>query len=161
MLDGYSRDIVHHELREAKTERHTELVVQRPLENFPVKIRGSSPTTAHSSTARDFKSFVRLVGMAHVQTSPYHPQSNGQLQRFHGSLKREGLRPCCPGSVDEARRQVVEYVEHYNLLRLHSAIGYATPADKLNVLEQAIFTERDRKLEQARQQRARHRRAVA
>jgi hypothetical protein len=80
------------------------------------------------------------------------------LERWHGSLKRECIRPAAPASLDEARRQVADYVEHYNHFRLNNAIGYITPADKLNGLADVIFTERDRKLEEARQRRqqARH-----
>ena len=48
---------------------------------------------------------------------------------------------------------MTEYVEHYNHVRLNAAIGYLTPADKLNGLAQLIFDERDRKLEDARQRR--------
>ncbi len=93
------------------------------------------------------------MGLTHVRTSPYYPQSNGKLERWHGSLKRECIRPAAPSSLDEARRRVAEYVEHYNHVRLNGAIGYITPADKLNGLAQLIFDERDRKLEEARQRR--------
>jgi hypothetical protein len=88
-----------------------------------------------------------------VRTSPFYPQSNGKLERWHGSLKRECIRPACPGSVDEARRRITAFVAHDNTVGLHSAIGYITPADKLQGLEQVIFQERDRKLEEARQRR--------
>jgi ankyrin repeat protein len=46
-----------------------------------------------SSLARDFKEFIRIAGMTHVRTSPYHPQSNGKLERWHRSLKSECIRP--------------------------------------------------------------------
>ena len=55
--------------------------------------------------------------------------------------------------MDDARRRVADYVEHYNHERLHSALGYIAPADKLNGLEQVIHDERDRKLEAARARR--------
>lgn len=96
--------------------------------------------------------------MTHVRTSPYYPQSNGKLERWHGTLKRDGLRPHVPLSIDEARALVARFVEDYNHTRLHSAIGYVTPADKLAGREQAIFAARDRKLAQAREQRAARRR---
>jgi transposase InsO family protein len=100
------------------------------------------------------------MGMTHVRTSPFHPQSNGKLERWHGTVKRECIRPACPASLEEARRLVAQYVEHYNHVRLNSAIGYLTPADKLNGLAQVIFDERDRKLEEARQRRQQARQAA-
>jgi hypothetical protein len=48
-------------------------------------------------------------------------------------------------------------VRHYNEVRLHSALGYVTPAAKLAGSERAIFAERDRKLEAARERRKTHR----
>ncbi len=91
--------------------------------------------------------------MTHVRTSPFYPQSNGKLERFHKTLKGECIRPKTPLSIDDARWFVVEDIEHYNTVRLHSETGYITPADKLNGRGQEIFKERDRKLEAAREQR--------
>jgi hypothetical protein len=99
--------------------------------------------------------------MTHVRTSPYYPQSNGKIERWHGTLKRDCIRPNVPLSIDEARRLVGEFVEDYNHARLHSALGYVTPADKLAGREPAIFAERDRKLAQARARRAAKRREAA
>lgn len=159
LLDGYSRYIVHWELRDSMQERDVETIVQRALEKFPGETPRIISDNGPQFVARDFKQFVRLTGMTHVRTSPYYPQSNGKLERWHGSLKRECIRPACPADVDEARRLVIDYVEHYNHRRLHSALGYVTPADKLHGLEQVIHDERDRKLEQARTRRAAARQA--
>ncbi len=138
------------------TEEDVEIIVQRALEKYPDAKPRIISDNGPQFIARDFKEFIRLTGITHVRTSPYYPQSNGKLERWHGSLKRECIRPTCPASLEEARRRVRRYVEHYNHVRLHSAIGYITPADKLNGLEQVIFAERDRKLEEAR-----HRRQLA
>jgi hypothetical protein len=48
--------------------------------------------------------------------------------------------------LDDARRLVAEFVAHYNTVRLHGAIGYVAPADKLAGREQEIWAERERKL---------------
>ena len=98
--------------------------------------------------------------MTHVRTSPYYPQSNGKLERWHRSVKNECIRPGTPLSLADARRLVGDYVTHYNAVRLHSAIGYVTPADKLAGREQSIFAERDRKLHDAREQRKARREAA-
>jgi putative transposase len=103
--------------------------------------------------SRDFKEFIRLCGMTHVRTSPFYPQSNGKIERWHQSLKGECLRPGVPLSVEDACRLVGRYVDHYNRVRLHSAIGYVAPVAKLEGREPQIFAERDRKLEAARRQR--------
>jgi hypothetical protein len=63
-------------------------------------------------------------------------------------------------SLADARRLIAEYVEHYNTVRLNSAIGYLAPTDKLEGRERAIFAERDRKLETARDRRKARRGAV-
>ena len=96
--------------------------------------------------------------MTHVRTAPYYPQSNGKIERWHKTLKETTIRPKAPESLDEAIRVVTEFVEHYNNVRLHGALGYVTPADKLAGRETAIFAERDRKLEAARDRRQQRRR---
>jgi len=160
VLDGYSRYIVHWEIRETMTERDTETVVQRALEKYPGETPRIISDNGPQFIARDFKAFIRLMGLTHVRTSPYYPQSNGKKERWYASLKRECIRPASPASLEEALRLVSSYVDHYNHVRLHSALGYITPSDKLNGLDQVIFAERDRKLEAARQRRQQARQAI-
>jgi transposase InsO family protein len=160
LLDGYSRYIVHWEIRESMTEQDVETIVQRALEKHPGVTPRIISDNGPQFIAKDFKTFIRICGMTHVRTSPFYPQSNGKLERWHSSLKRECVRPAAIESVEEARRKVAVYVDHYNQVRLHSAIGYITPADKLAGLETVIFAERDRKLEEARQRRKAARQAA-
>lgn len=153
VLDGCSRAILHWELRESMTEQDVEVILQKALETYPNTSPRIISDNGPQFIARDFKEFIRLVGATHVRTSPYYPQSNGKIERWHGSLKSECIRPTCPASLEEAQRRIQNYVEHYNTVRLHSAIGYVTPSDKLAGIEKDIFAERDRKLEEARQRR--------
>lgn len=161
LLDGYSRLIVHWEIREAMKEDDVEIIIQRALERYPgVKPRIISDN-GPQFIARDFKLFIRQTGLEHVRTSPYYPQSNGKLERFHRTLKADGLRPQTPLSLEDARRIVARFVEYYNEVRLHSAIGYVTPRAMLEGRRDEIHAERDRKLEEARERRRRARQQVA
>lgn len=161
VLDGCSRYLVHWELRESMQEADVEIVLQRAREAFPGETPRIISDNGPQFVARDFKEFIRLSGMTHVRTSPYYPQSNGKIERWHGTLKRDCLRPAVPLSIEEARTMVARFVAHYNQSRLHSAIGYVTPADKLAGREAAIFAARDEKLAAARERRAARRRQAA
>jgi transposase InsO family protein len=153
VLDGCSRFIVHWELRESMKEADVEVVLQRAREQFPEARPRIITDNGPQFIAKDFKEFIRICGMTHVRTSPYYPQSNGKLERWHGTLKQDCIRPGVPLSLEEARRLIADFVEHYNGRRLHSGIGYIAPADKLAGRETVIFAERDRKLEAARERR--------
>lgn len=153
LLDGCSRYIVHWEIRQSMTEMDVELIIQRAREKFPGACPRIISDNGPQFIAKDFKTFIRICGMTHVRTSPYYPQSNGKLERWHKSLKSECIRPGTPLCLEDARRLTADYVAHYNNVRLHSAVGYVTPSDKLNGRESAIFSERDRKLDEARQRR--------
>jgi transposase InsO family protein len=160
VLDGYSRSVIHWEIREAMKEVDVELVIQRAREKIPgVKPRVISDN-GPQFVARDFKVFIRETGMTHVRTSPYYPQSNGKIEAWHKTLKKTTIRPKAPGTLEEARELVGRFVAHYNQVRLHSAIGYVTPADKLAGREEEIWKERDRKLEAAREARRQRRQAA-
>ena len=157
VLDGYSRYIVAWDVRTSMQEADAEIVLQRGREAWPgvrpriISDRGSQ------FAARDFKEFIRLWQTSHVLTSPHYPQSNGKLERFHRTLKQAAIRPKTPLCLKDARRVVGQFIEHYNSVRLHSAIGYVTPRDRLEGRADAILRVRDEKLEQARALRARKR----
>ena len=153
VLDGASRFIVHWDIRESMTEADVEIVLQRARERFPEARARIISDNGPQFIARDFKEFIRLSGMTHVRTSPAYPQSNGKIERWHRTVKEDCIRPGAPLSIDDARRLVGRFVHHYNDLRLHGAIGYIAPADKLAGRERTIFAERDRKLHVARERR--------
>jgi putative transposase len=153
ILDGATRFIVHWELRERMTTADVETVIQRAREQFPDARPRIISDNGPQFIARDFKEFIRLAGMTHVRTSPYYPQLNGKLERWHQTLKVTTIRPQAPGTLEEARRLVAAFVEYYNQRRLHSAIGFITPADMLAGRGPAIWAARDQKLEAARARR--------
>ena len=158
VLDGASRYLVHWELRESMKEFDVEIVLARAREKFPAEHPRIITDNGPQFIAKDFKQFIRLSGMTHVRTSPYYPQSNGKIERWHQTLKADCIRPHVPLSRDEACALIGRFVDHYNQVRLHSGIGYVAPADRLAERHHAIYAARDRKLEAARERRADNRR---
>jgi transposase InsO family protein len=150
ILDGYSRSILHWDIRESMKEREIEVIIHACLEKYP----GFRPRIISDNgpqfVAKEFKSFVRECQITHVRTAPYYPQSNGKIERWHGSLKTECIRPLAPSSIEEARIMIARFIDEYNNVRLHAALGYVTPKTKLEGKEQEVFKSRDRKLEAAR-----------
>jgi putative transposase len=153
ILDGCSRYLVHHEIREKMEEHDVETILQRGREKFPGEQPRIISDNGPQFIAKDFKEFIRIAGMTHVKTSPYYPQSNGKIERWHKTLKGDCVRVLVPLSLDDARRLVGDFVDHYNGVRLHSAIGYVTPKDKLEGRAPQILEDRDRKLAEARERR--------
>jgi putative transposase len=149
ILDGYSRYIVHWELRESMKEKEIEIIIERAREKFPGKTPRIISDNGPQFIAKEFATYIRLCCMTHVRTSPYYPESNGKLERWNGELKRECIRPKAPTTKNEAISVVTHYVSYYNDVRLHSAVGYVAPKDKLAGKAEIIQAERDRKLEAA------------
>jgi putative transposase len=153
ILDGFSRFIVHWEIRENMGEGVVEIIIQRAREMYPNERPRIISDNGPQFIAKDFKEFIRICGMTHVKTSPYYPQSNGKIERFHRTIKGDCLRTQTPLSLEDARRLVTNYVAHYNQVRLHSAIGYIAPKDMLEGRAKEIFDARDCKLAEARERR--------
>jgi transposase-like protein len=110
ILDGYSRVIVHWDLRPSMTERDVECIVQRAREKFPDARPRIISDNGPQFIARDFKEFIRVTGMTHVRTSRNYPQSNGKLERWHKTLKSDAIRVKALADSDEARRVIAAFV---------------------------------------------------
>jgi putative transposase len=146
ILDGYSRFVIHWEIRDTMKEFEVETIIQRAREQFPGERPRIISDNGPQFVAKDFKEFIRICGMTHVRTSFYYPQSNGKMERWYKTLKTGCIRVTTPLSLEDARRLVAEFVAYYNTVRLHSAIAYITPADKLAGRSEAIWTARRQKL---------------
>jgi len=84
-------------------EADIEMILQRAKEKYPEARPRIISDNGPQFIARDFKEFIRISGMTHVRTSPFYPQSNGKIERWHKSLKRECIRPLTP--LTQQRRQ--------------------------------------------------------
>ena len=85
VLDGFSRAIVHHEIRTRMETTDVEIVIQRALDSLP----GDAPRPRLISdngsqyVSGQFKAFLRESGCAHSKARVRHPQSNGKIERWH------------------------------------------------------------------------------
>jgi transposase InsO family protein len=132
ILDGFSRYIVNWHIRESITEADIEIILQGAKEKYPGARLRIISDNGPQFIAKDFKEFIRISGMTHVRTSPFYPQSNGKIERWHKSLKggsasgqERRCRSMIPGVL------VSGYVDHYNNVCLNSATCYITPKDML------------------------------
>jgi transposase InsO family protein len=87
ILDGYSRFIVHWDIREQMEEANVQTIIQHARECHPGVTPRIISDNGPQFIAKDFKEFIRICGMTHVKTSPYYPQSNGKMERWFQSLK--------------------------------------------------------------------------
>jgi transposase InsO family protein len=93
ILDGCSRYIVNWDLRKSMIEADIEIILERAKKLHPEARPRIISDNGPQFIAKDFKEFIRVSGMTHVRTSPYYPQSNGKIERWHKSLKGECIRP--------------------------------------------------------------------
>jgi len=91
--------------------------------------------------SRAFGDYMRLVGIRHILASPYHPQTNGKIERYHQSIKRDVNQTVydVPGNLEVA---ISDFVSYYNYRRYHKALGNVTPADVLHGRREEILQKR-------------------
>jgi Integrase core domain/CHC2 zinc finger len=150
ILDGCSRFLCHWEIRDKMEETDVQTILHRAREIYPDARPRIITDDGPQFIAKDFKESIRIAGMTHVKTSPYYPQSNGKIERWHKTLKDDCIQPKVSLSLDEARRLVGDFVLHYNTVRMNSAIGYVAPKDRMDGWHKEIHEARDRKLAVAR-----------
>ncbi len=134
VMDDYSRLILGWDLKTDMAGGSLEDVVQLAVDatgmtDVPVEDRTvllSDNGAGYISS--QFNEYLRLVGIRHITASPFHPQTNGKIERYHRSLKGEiNIQPYdMPSQLKEAIRAFVEY---YNRRRYHEGLGNVTPWD--------------------------------
>ena len=82
-----------------------------------------------------------VVGIRHVLAAPYHPQTNGKLERYHRTLK-DDINQVPYEVVEDLEAAIRDFVEFYNYRRYHQALRVVTPADVLEGRLEAILAQR-------------------
>jgi putative transposase len=146
VLDGYSRFVLHHEVRYHMQEFDVQLTIQKAKDKYPNARPRIITDNGSQFIAKEFKRFIKDAEFSHVKTSVNYPQANGKIERFHRTINEECLRNSSPAFFEDFQIYIEDYVKFYNTQRLHAAINYLTPEDYLNDRIEEKLKLRDAKL---------------
>ena len=165
VMDDHSRFILAHKLQRDMTSDSFIEVVQDAvdrtgMDQVPVEDRTRLLSdNGPGYVSRAFRDYLGMVGIKHILAAPFHPQTNGKLERYHQTLKREvnQLPYELPSELEGA---IVAFVSYYNYRRYHKALGNVTPSDVLRGRRPEILRRRKEVQAQTIQRRRRHNRAL-
>ena len=165
VMDDYSRFILAHRLHRDMTADSLIEVVQEAVDRTgmdPVPITDRTRLLSDNGpgyVSRAFRDYLGMVGIKHILAAPFHPQTNGKLERYHQTLKRDvnQLPYEMPSDLEAA---IVAFVSYYNYRRYHKALGNVTPSDVLRGRREDILRRRKEVQTQTIERRRRYNRAL-
>ena len=165
VMDDYSRFIIAHRLQRDMTSDSFIEVVQEAVDRTGMDQAPITDRTRLLSdngpgyVSRAFRDYLGMVGIRHILAAPFHPQTNGKLERYHQTLKRDvnQLPYEMPSDLEAA---IVAFVSYYNYRRYHKALGNVTPSDVLRGRREDILRRRREVKAQTIERRRRHNRAL-
>jgi len=147
VMDDYSRFILSWKLQKDMSSNSLIEVVQEAVDVTGItEVHVEDRTRLLSDNgpgyiSRAFRDYLHLVGIGHILSAPFHPQTNGKVERYQQSLKREvnQLPYEAPSQLDKA---IADFVDYYNYRRYHKALGDITPSDVLYGKRKQILLQR-------------------
>ena len=147
VMDDYSRFILAWKVQRDMTTDSLIEVVQEAVDStgmtdVPLEDRTKLLSDNGSGyVSRAFREYMGVVGIRHVLAAPYHPQTNGKLERYHRTLK-DDINQVPYEVVEDLEAAIRDFVEFYNYRRYHQALRIVTPADVLEGRLEAILAQR-------------------
>ncbi|GAF82431.1 unnamed protein product, partial [marine sediment metagenome] len=147
VMDDYSRFILAWKLQKDMSANSLIEVVQEAVDatgmtDVPVEDRTKLLSDNGAGyVSRSFRDYLQLVGIGHILAAPFHPQTNGKLERYHQSIKRE-VNQLPYELPSQLERAIADFVDYYNYRRYHKALGNVTPADVLYDRREEILERR-------------------
>ena len=91
----------------------------------------------------ELEQYLREQAIAHTRGAPYHPMTQGKIERFHRSMKNEVKLQhyYLPGELEQ---EIGRFIEYYNTERYHESLNNVTPAD--------VYFGRNKQIETRREQ---------
>ena len=149
ILDSYSRYIVHWELALSMLAEEIAEIMAVALEKVPGKRPRIVRDNGSQFVAKEWREVIRHFELDEIPIRVRHPESNGRIERYHRTVRGEGLAGEEVDGFYQAREVLIQWVRYYNEERLHSALHYLRPVDYYRSNPEALLVERQTKLEMA------------
>jgi transposase InsO family protein len=147
VMDDYSRFILAWKLQKDMSVDSLIEVIQEAVDatgmtEVPVEDRTKLLSDNGAGyVSRAFRDYLHLVGIGHILAAPFHPQTNGKVERYQQSLKQE-VNQLPYELPSQLERAIADFVDYYNYRRYHKALGNVTPADVLHGRREEILERR-------------------
>jgi len=147
VLDDYSRFILAWRLQQDMTSNSLIEVMQEAVEETgmtEVPLRDRTALLSDNGPgylSRVFAGYLKQVGIRHIVSAPYHPQTNGKIERYHRTLKTQ-VKLVVYETPSALERALADFVDYYNHRRYHEGIDNVTPADAYFGRREAILAQR-------------------
>jgi len=132
-LDDHSRFLVGYGLHASASSALVLEVLRAGIASYgpPVEIlTDNGPQYVTWRGKSQFSKELQQQGIRQVVSRPKHPQTLGKIERFWGTLWRECLQTAVFLDLEDARRRIGLFIDHYNFQRPHQGLEGATPADR-------------------------------
>jgi transposase InsO family protein len=132
-LDDHSRFIVGYGVWASAGGALVREVLEAAIANFGAPEEVLTDNGPQYVTWRGTSAFAKLLerrGIRHIVARPRRPQTLGKTERFWGTLWRECVEAAVFNGLDDARRRVGHFIDHYNFQRPHQGIDGLVPADR-------------------------------
>ena len=147
VLDDYSRKIIAWKIQDSMTAQDFIEVLEEACDKvgldkdeMPNLVSDRGPALISD----DLKGYLNEQNIHHILASPYHPQTNGKIERYHKSLKSK-VKLHVYGCPNDLKAEVGKFISHYNKKRYHESLGNVSPDDVFYGKREEIIKLREEK----------------